>query len=238
MSQSRDVFGCDCILTIFAASNALFYTFAQCVGSETLSLILIVVLATLGLRIIRAIDQPNWKTWYLFSIVLWLCLLTRHANQLIVLLLPITFLLAAILIRVRIFSAERAGPGLSSQFTEARNIRHMLIALALGFSCMFVAQKSAQQLCRFAKLRLHSRVGFTFLWRLEFLNSMPSADRDALLDQVLARAKSRDTQNVISLLRQYLRCDFREASRSTRWGKENSRRAAARAGLSPGDCFP
>src|SRR5882724_1560926 len=46
------------VLSLGWASNALFYTFAHCVGSESLSLILIVFLVTRGVRLVKATASP------------------------------------------------------------------------------------------------------------------------------------------------------------------------------------
>src|SRR4051794_31096960 len=77
------------VLSLGWASNALFYTFAHCVGSETLGLILIVWLAARAVRLARATGEPAWTDWYFFAGLLLICMLTRDLNLVLAALLPL-----------------------------------------------------------------------------------------------------------------------------------------------------
>ena len=101
-----EVFWIRLALALAWASNALFYTFAHCVGSETLSVILVVLLVGKGLRLIRSRDEPRWIDWYIFAVVLCLCLLSRHINGWLIFLLPVAFFLSPAQNR----AASGAGP--------------------------------------------------------------------------------------------------------------------------------
>lgn len=180
-------------LVAFWASNPLLYTFAHCVGSESLSMICVVGLAAVGLKVVRDAWESNWVTWYAFAVLLWLCLLARHVNVLLVLLVPMSFLISAGLERLRIRSA-----------VGRRNLRNALLALLIGIVCFGVSQNSIREFCRSAKLRYHSRIGFTFLWRLQFLNTLPPAARTALLEKVAARTKSPEAEKLVVMLRRLL----------------------------------
>jgi hypothetical protein len=86
------------ILAVAWAVNPLFYSFAHCVGAETLSMILVLFIGTTGLRIIQQSRNTPNKEWFVFGVPLWLCILTRHINAVLAGLLPLTFLLLSDLV--------------------------------------------------------------------------------------------------------------------------------------------
>ena len=189
-------------LALTWASNALFYTFAHCVGSETLSLILLVLVVGKGLHLIGGRGEPRWKDWYLFAIGLWLCLLSRHVNLLLILLLPAAFLLSWAWNRASSFLAAGDRPRRWRRRLGARAFRQAVIALAIGFACVAVANSLTQGLARKTKLRPEHRIGFTFLWRLHFLDTLPPPARVALLEKVATRAHSKEARQLVTLLGQ------------------------------------
>jgi hypothetical protein len=169
------------ILSLVWASCALFFTFAHCVGSESLSVILMIVVAAQGLRLITSDKGSSWKDWYLFAGALWLCLLSRQVNALLILLLPAAFLLS---------------------WRRTTIFRDATIALAIGISCLLVANSLPKQLARKTKLHPHSRLGHTFLFRLQFLHELSPAARTALLKKAITRTKSAEPRKLITLLEQ------------------------------------
>ncbi len=185
-------------LALAWAGNALFYTFAHCVGSETLSAILVVLLVGKGLRLIRSRDEPRWTDWYVFAVMLCLCLLSRHVNLWLIFLLPVAFLLSGAQNR----AASGAGTNRRRRRLAASDLRQAVIALAIGLACFAVANFATRTLARKTKLHLHSRIGFTFLWRLHFLKTLPSPTRTALLQKVSARTPSKEAGQLVTLLEQ------------------------------------
>jgi hypothetical protein len=186
------------VLALAWASNALFYTFAHCVGSETLSVILVILLVGKGLRLIRSRNEPRWIDWYIFAVLLWLCLLSRHINSWLIVLLPLAFLFSA----AQNFAASGAEPRNSWRWLTARNFRPAVTALAIGLACLTVANFATQALARKTKFHIHSRIGYTFLWRLHFLKPLSPPARNALLQRVSARTHSLEARQLMTLLGQ------------------------------------
>jgi hypothetical protein len=187
-------------LALAWASNALFYTFAHCVGSETLGVILVVLLVGKGLRLIRSRDEPRWIDWYIFAVVLCLCLLSRHINGWLIFLLPVAFFLSPAQNR----AASGTGPQRWWRWLGARNFRQAVLALAIGLACLATANLVTRGLARKTKAHIHSRIGYTFLWRLHFLKTLPPAARADLLQKVSARTHSNEAHQLVTLLEQTL----------------------------------
>src|SRR5262249_17522624 len=64
------VFWVRLVLAALWAINPLFYTFSNCVGSETLSMILTLLLGAVGLRIVQRCANIGWKRWVSFGVLL------------------------------------------------------------------------------------------------------------------------------------------------------------------------
>jgi hypothetical protein len=196
------VFWARLALALAWASNALFYTYAHCLGSETLGLILITVLATLGLRLIQSRREPRWTDWYVFAVVLGLCILSRDLNLGLISLLPATFLLSWAQNRASIFRASADRARLWLRRLGARYLRHAVVAIAIGLACVAVAYSLKKDLARKSRMHPHSRIGFTFLWRLSFLDSLSPEARGVLLRKVAERTHSNQVRRLIALIEQ------------------------------------
>jgi hypothetical protein len=189
-------------LALIWVVHPLFYTYAHCLGSETLGLILIVVLATKGLRLIQDRREPRWTDWYLFAVVLFFCLLSRDLNLGLISLLPVAFLIAWAQNRVSASRVASESERLRLRRVGAGYLCHALVAIAIGVACVAVGNSLEKNLARKTKLHPHSRIGFTFLWRLNFLDNLSPEARGALLRKVAARAHSTQARRVIGLLEQ------------------------------------
>ncbi len=183
---------------LWTAATA-FYTYAQCVGSETLSMICILLFVTVGLRIMRRERAPR-RDWIWFAATLWACLLARYVNIWLILVLPLTFGFLAI--QARYGSGLNGPAGRSrSHLRSTWNFRRASLVLALGLFCFAAADLSTRTICRIAGLQFHSRIGHTFLWRLQFLKDLSRAERDQLLDRVQAHARSPEAARLVPVLR-------------------------------------
>src|SRR5215510_16611363 len=75
------------------ASQPLFYAFAHCVGSETLSMIVILLLAGSGVRLMLHYPDIGARNWIIFTVCLAAAFLTRHINCVLAVILPTTMIL-------------------------------------------------------------------------------------------------------------------------------------------------
>jgi hypothetical protein len=192
------------LLAVFVACNSMFYTFAHCVGSESLSMILVIVLSGIGLRIVRDTAEPSWRIWCLFAFVLWACLITRKGTLPLIALLPATFACLAILSSLQILFSPLGTARHQLRATWAGASQKALIALVIALGCIGAAQATNRAVAAASQFNYHSRLGFTFLWRLQFLTTIPPERRKALLDEVAAKTDSDKARKLIALLRQML----------------------------------
>ena len=188
-------------LAVVWGANPLFYSFAHCVGSETLSMILLLLVGAKGLRIMRHPRKVPGKEWLLFGILVWLCILTRHINATLAGLMPLAFfvLSAHWLILIPFARSQLLGRWRRLQAKQA--LQKATLAIAVGISCIVLANVSLRGLCHAVQIPYHSTVGFTFLFRLKFLAGLAAEKRNQLLDRVAKNTDSADVKKIISLLR-------------------------------------
>ena len=193
------------IIAVAWAANPLFYTLAHCVGGETLSMILVLLIGATGLRIIRQSRNVPKKEWFLIGVLLWLCTLTRQINAVLAGLLPLTL---GLLILYRSSAVRFAGCQSRARWNGLRckqDFQKAMVAVAVGISSIVLANASLRTLCYAVEIPYHSVVGFAFLGRLKFLAALPVEERNQLLDNATKNANSADVKKVISLLRNEFR---------------------------------
>jgi len=188
-------------LAILWAANPLFYVFANCVGSETLSMVLVLLLGAIGLRIIQHPRIAPSKEWILFGVLLWLCILTRHMNAVLAAVMPVTFLLLGAYRLIPVPFVKLPLLRRSRWLRASIALRKAGVAFALGAGCIILASASLRGLSKAAHIPYHSTVGFTFLFRLNFLAGLPAEKRNEYLDEMAKRTSSPQVKNVISILR-------------------------------------
>ena len=201
ITVATGIFWVRVVLVVAWAANPLFYTLAHCVGGETLSMILVVLLGATGLRIIRHSRNVRRKEWFLVGILLWGCTLTRQINAVLAGLLPLTFVLLGL---YRLCAVRFAGYQSSVRWNRLGSkqaFKKAMVAIAIGISSIVVANGSRAMLCYATKIPYHSPAGFAFIDRLKFLAALPVEQRDQLLAMASKNANSGDVKNLISLLR-------------------------------------
>ena len=186
------------VLSLLWASCALPYTFAHCVGSESLTIIVTIVVVALGLRLVTSTAEPRWTDWYSFAGALCLCFLSRQVNALFVLLLPATFVLLWL---SHFLPSHLTAPHLQ-RARRTTALRQTVIAVAVGISSLVIATSLPHQLARKTKLHPHSRVGYTFLFRLQFLHELSPVARHEVLQKAARRGQSDEARQLLILLGQ------------------------------------
>ena len=189
------------LLAVLWTLNPLFYTFAHCVGSETLSMILLLLLGATGIRIVSHRRKIPGMEWLLFGLLLWLSMLTRHLNALLAMLMPVTFfLLSAHWLIMAAFTRSRLRRR-GQRLRARQGLQRAAVTLVIGLSCIVLANASLRGLCYAAHIPYQLQVGWTFLWRLEFLAKLPPETANDFLDRVAKDVIAPDVKNVISQLR-------------------------------------
>ena len=200
ITVASGIFWVRLILAIAWSANPLFYTFAHCVGGETLSMILTLLIGATGLKIIQHSRTIPKIEWILFGLLLWLCILARHINAPLAALLPLTFIVVSICRLIGLRFARSQSVRRWNRLRWRQALRNATIAFVIGLSCIMLANASLRALCYAANVPYHSVVGFAFLGRLKFLAALPIQQRNQLLDQATKNTVSADVKNVISVL--------------------------------------
>ena len=184
------------------AFNPLFYTLAHCVGSETLSMILLLLFGATGLRIISHRRNVPWAEWLLFGLLLWLIILTRHLNVLLAMVMPLTFfLLSAHQLAMTAFTRSRLMRR-GQRLWARQSLQKAAVTLVIGFSCIVLANVSLRGLCYAAHIRYEFPAGFAFLWRLKVLATLPPETANEFLDRLAKDISAPDVRKIISQLRE------------------------------------
>jgi hypothetical protein len=202
LTLASRIFWVQLVLAIIWAANPLFYSFAHTVGAEALSMILLLLLGATALRMVRSSGNICWKQWFVFGVLLYLLILTRHINGLLAALLPTAFLILAAcqLMMVRFAQCRPDRPKMRwARVKQA--LRQAMIAVGVGVGCIVLANASVRLVCRAVRIPYYSTLGVSFLFRLKFLAALPPEKRNQLLDGVSRHASSVNVMKIISLLR-------------------------------------
>jgi hypothetical protein len=201
ITAASGIFWVRLILAVAWAANPLFYAVAHCVGAETLSMILVLLIGATGLKFIRHSRTIPKIDWILFGVLLWLCILTRHVNAALAALLPLTFVLLSVwrLIGTRFARSQSVRRWNRLRWQQA--FQNATVAVGIGVSCIVLANASLRVSCYAANIPYRSVVGFAFLGRLKFLAALPVEERNQVLDKASKNTNSADVKKVISLLR-------------------------------------
>lgn len=184
------------------AVNPLFYSMAHCVGSETLSLILVLLLGATGMKIVRWPRRVPKKEWWLFGLLLWLGILTRHLNAILGMLMPVTFLFFGLHKWIISDFDKSKWVRRVQQLWAKRSFQRALVTVGIGLSCIILANICFRGLCNAAHIPHQLQPGYSFLWRLEFLRKIPPDAANQLLEQVANDTSAPDVKALTLQLRE------------------------------------
>ena len=186
-------------LAVLFASQPLFYAFAHCVGSEALSMILILLLAASGVRLMLRYPDIGARDWIVFTVFLAAASLTRHINCVLAAVLPITMGIVMVerALRPRLTGQEAiASPNVP--FLKASKV--WLMSIAIGLIGLLGATSVTHLLCWRARTPWRSTFGYTFLWRLNFLQIMPPTSRQMLIRKIASKCKLTESHQLLDVL--------------------------------------
>jgi hypothetical protein len=184
----------------FFASQPLFYAFAHCVGSEALSMIGILLLAASGVRMMLRYPNIRVRDWIIFTVFLAAASLTRHINCVLTAVLPTAMIGIMIERGLRLLAGDRdAIAAANVQFTRAAKV--WLMSIAMGVIGLIFATSITHLLCWRARTPWRSTFGYTFVWRLNFLETMQTNQRRDLLDIIASKCRLPESRQLLDLLR-------------------------------------
>ena len=148
------------VLALIFSNFSFLYATVHTVGSESGSVVLILLIAAFSIEIARS-SQLNFRRWILLSALLAAAVLIRHING-VMLLLPVV---AAAL------PSLNDGRGALAACRNAAS--RALVALAAGLTALALANCLVWLCCLRAKVDHRSMVGLTFLARIDQLRNVP-----------------------------------------------------------------
>src|SRR5438874_8212084 len=186
-------------LAVLFASEPLFYSVAHCVGSEALSMILTLLLAASGIRLMLGYPDITTRNWVIFTALLSCCVLTRHINCVLAAVLPITIMALILERRLRASTSDRKAISVVN-FRLSKAAQVWLISIATGLIGLVCATSVTHLLCWRAHTQWRSTFGYTFLWRLNFLETMQPTPRQTLLNTIASKCKLPESRELLGIL--------------------------------------
>ncbi|MBV9489467.1 MAG: hypothetical protein JO069_07055 [Verrucomicrobia bacterium] len=177
------------LLALGFALNPSLYAFAHCVGTEAFSNPLTLLTFAASVKVFR---RPSPSGYLGYALALGGAVLSRPINAVLAGLLPAALGLAAAVRWAR--NRRAAGGGRSSTGL----FRQTVICAIVGAATIAATGGLIRALCWVKHLPYRSRVGYTFMWRLNYLAGLAPAERaelirrmdDKLQDPITAAALS------------------------------------------------
>jgi hypothetical protein len=154
-----------CLFAFFLASISAFYTYAQCCGSEALSVPSTFALLATGLSIVRG---PTLKLWVIYGIALFLTIGSRQINLLFATWLPLILTFLSLATKFKWCNPS----------TKSIYWKQAIIALVVGIAIVGLNRGIAQLLITSVHDEYRSTLGRTLSDRIAtFLDKLPAKER-------------------------------------------------------------
>jgi hypothetical protein len=167
------------LIALLFVLNPAIYAFAHCVGSETMSNSFVLLTAVLGYRFVTE-RSVSPALAYAFAGSLSGAILTHHANEILMVLVPLAFLLTLVLEPVRALGHPKGKRSPSAR----TNVNRLFQSLLLGVVSILVAKAIIFGACAVTKTPFRSKLGAVFVWRLGYLTNLTSASQERILKKV------------------------------------------------------
>jgi hypothetical protein len=187
-------------VAVFFASQPLFYAFAHCVGSEALSMIAILLLAASGVRLMLRYPNIGARDWISFTIFVAAASLTRHINNALAAVLPTAMIVIMIERGLRLLAGHQHASAAAAKGEFPKLAKVWLISVATGLIGWILATSVTHLLCWRTRTPWRSTFGYTFIWRLNFLETMQPNQRQELLDIIASKCRLPECRQLLDLL--------------------------------------
>jgi hypothetical protein len=169
------------LIALLLISNAAIFIPAQLISTEALSQSLLVLFVALGLRLFRAERLSAWACGG-YALVLIALILTRHANAVFAMLLPLAY-----------FFASFAGG-------RARAWKLAALYIGLGVVCILASDLATRALCHVFDVEYRNISARGTSEKLGFVDHMTPPERGAFLARLQAQASDPIVKEAIPLL--------------------------------------
>jgi hypothetical protein len=161
------------------ALNSSWYAFAHCIGTEAFSNPLTLLVFAAGVKVFR---EPNRSAYAGYALALGGAALSRPINSVLAGLVPGALLLAAAVrwITGIIDNQRQTGNGRPA----AALFRQAATCTIIGMMTIAATGLLIHGLCWVKRVPYRSRIGYTFMWRLNYLAGLTPAQRTETLQRV------------------------------------------------------
>jgi hypothetical protein len=170
------------LFAVFFTLTPWLYLFAQCIGTEAFSNPLVCLVAAYGWICVRTPELQSRQLALLFLLLL-AAALTRHINLAMVCLVPLAFLVPAI---IQSFFLERTFFRVKAT-SNFHGWRKLFAYGCLGVGVVAASVGVQRAMCWMFRVPYRSTFGVTFEWRLNYLDTLAADERNDILNRVSAK---------------------------------------------------